>query len=111
MGSLGEDISSQLHMMQRAYLKLREAESTHSLLELVKLHDDEGGFDFKNEFWDAFQEKNNHPIHAYAWYTFALEGATKLSKGDGKIENLVYNHEIEALKKYSSYQAQNPQKA
>lgn len=76
MGSVGEDISSELHMMMDAYKKLRARDPGNSLLTLVTVHPDEGGFDFTEEFSRrCVRETDQHTIHGYMRYTSALQAA------------------------------------
>ncbi|MEK6872028.1 MAG: hypothetical protein AABX16_03950 [Nanoarchaeota archaeon] len=76
MRDIGSDTQAQLRMLMSAYLKLRQQNPHHELLSLVTVHNDEGGFDFTDEYRKkCIHDTDRYRVQGYARYTFALEDA------------------------------------
>lgn len=78
MSDIGSDYEAQLHMMMKAYKKLRAEDPTNPLLQMVTAHPDDGGFDFHPGYTERFSHPDDrHRIQGYIRYTFALEAALR----------------------------------
>ncbi len=75
MGNVMDDYSAELSMIIGSYKKLQEKDPDHELLELMELHKDEQGMNFKNRFWDKCSREGFRQMHAYMTYHQFLKSA------------------------------------
>lgn len=103
MSGFSDDVSSQLNMLMRAYLVLERIDPNRGLLRLVKPYEDRGGFDETQELHEIYGKPDQHPIYAWAYYTFALDAAIKITKEGITIDSLP-EYEREPLQRFRDYQ-------